>query len=131
MHYALLIYCREDTPAGDGDSRCREEQFTAILDRLRARGVQADSQLLLPSHAARVVRCWDGGDIIITGGPAAQTKEQLTGWVIAECEDFDAAVLLATTIPAAWYGSVEVRPVWATGPPPAPGAESAVAKEMP
>jgi hypothetical protein len=56
------------------------------------------------------VRCRDGGDIIITDGPAAQTREQLTGWVIAECEDLDGAVRLATTIPAARYGSVEIRP---------------------
>jgi hypothetical protein len=34
----------------------------------------------------------------------------MSGWVIAECEDPDGAVRLATTIPAAWYGSVEVRP---------------------
>jgi hypothetical protein len=41
-------------------------------------------------------------------------REQLTGWVIAECEDLDGAVRLATTIPAAWYGSVEVRPAGQT-----------------
>lgn len=114
MRYAFLIYCGEDTPAADGDKRCYEEQFTAVLDRLRAHGVLAFSQLLQPSRAARVVRCWDGGDIVITGGPAAQSEEQLTGWVVADCEDLDAAVHLATTIPAAWYGSVEVRPAGET-----------------
>jgi hypothetical protein len=109
MRYALLIYCDEETAVSDRDRERREEQFTAIRDGLRARGVPADTQLLLPSRAARVVRCWDGGDIIITSGPAPQTREQLTGWVIAECDDLHAAVRLATTIPAAWHGSVEVR----------------------
>jgi hypothetical protein len=84
---------------------------TAILGRLRARAVLADAQRLLPSHAAHIVRCWDGGDIIITDGPPAQTREQLTGWVIAECQNLDATVRMAPTIPAAWYGSVEVTPV--------------------
>lgn len=113
MRYVLLIYCDEETAASDRDRECREEQFTAIRDGLRAPGVPADTQLLLPSRAARTVRCWDGGDIIVTAGPAARAGEQLTGWVIAECEDLDAAVRLATTIPAAWYGSVEVRPAGA------------------
>lgn len=114
MRYALLIYCDEETAVNDYDRERREEQFTEMVNGLRARGVLADTQRLLPSCAARVVRCWDGGDIIVTGGPAAQTKEQLTGWVIAECEDLDAAVRLATTIPAAWHGSVEVRPAGQT-----------------
>ena len=110
MRYALLIYCDEESSVGDRERERREEQFTAVLDGLRARGVLADNQHLPSARAARIVRCWDGGDIIVTDGPAAQTTEQLTGWVIAKCENLDAAVRLATTIPAAWYGSVEVRP---------------------
>jgi hypothetical protein len=98
MRYALLIYRHEDSAVSDRERESREEQFTAILDRLRARGVLADSQQLLSARAARIVGCWDGGDIIITDGPAAQTREQLTGWVAAECEDLDGAVRLATTI---------------------------------
>ena len=84
-----------------------------ILDGLRARGVLADTQRLLPARSARIVRCWDGGDII-TDGPAGQSREQLTGWVIAGCEDLDTAVRVATTVPAAWYGSIEVRPAGET-----------------
>jgi hypothetical protein len=110
MRYALLIYSPGDEIASDRERERSEDQFTAILTKLRARGMLADSQRLLPAHAAHVVRCWDGGDIIITCGPATQAKEQLTGWVTVECEDLDAAVRLATSIPAAWYGSVEVRP---------------------
>jgi hypothetical protein len=116
MRYVLLIYCHEDTAVSDRDRERREAQFTAVLDGLRAHGVLANTQRLLPARAARIVRCWDGGDIIITDGPAAQTREQLTGWVITECEDLDGAVRLAATIPAAWYGSVEVRPVAETLP---------------
>ena len=114
MRYALLIYCDDETAVSDRERERREEQFTAILDGLRARGVLADTQRLLPGCAARIVRCWGGGDIIVTDGPAARTREQLTGWVVAECDDLDGAVRLATTIPAAWYGSVEVRPAGET-----------------
>ncbi len=109
MRYALLIYCDEDAPVSDGERDRREERLTATLDALKAQGVLAESERLRPARAARIVRCWDGGDIIVGDGPAAQGREQLTGWVIAECDDLEAAVELATIIPAAWYGSVEVR----------------------
>jgi hypothetical protein len=111
MRYALLIYCDEDAAVSDREKEHREKQFAAMLYELGAVGVLADSQRLRPARAARSVRCWDGGDIIVTDGPVALTREQLTGWIIAECEDFEAAARLATTIPAAWYGSVEVRAV--------------------
>jgi hypothetical protein len=114
MRYALLIYCHEDTLVSDRERQRRGEQFTAVFNELPTRGVLANTQRLLPARAARTVRCWDGGDIIITDGPATQTSEQLTGWAIAECEDLDSAVQLATTIPAAWYGSIEVRPAGET-----------------
>jgi len=110
MRYVLLIYCGEGEVISDRDRAGREEQFEEILDGLRERGVLAASQRLRPARAARVVRCWHGGDVVVTHGPVDRANEQLTGWVIAECEDLDAAVRLATTIPAAWYGSVEVRP---------------------
>jgi len=109
MRYAFLIYCDENAAVSDRDREHREKQLTAKLDELGAVGVLADSQRLRPARAARVVRCWDGGDVIVTDGPAARTREQLTGWIIAECADPEAAVQLATTIPVAWYGSVEVR----------------------
>jgi hypothetical protein len=109
MRYALLIYYDEDTPVSNREKERREKQCTAVLDGLRARGALADIHRLRPARAARIVRCWDGGDII-TDRPAAQTKEQLTGWIIAECEDLDGALRLASTIPAAWYGCIEVRP---------------------
>jgi hypothetical protein len=48
--------------------------------------------------------------VVITEGPLAQTREQLAGWFIAECKDQDEAIELATTIPTAWYGAIEVRP---------------------
>lgn len=109
MRYALLIHCDQDAAVSDREREHREKQFTAMLDELQAAGVLADSQRLRPARAALIVRCWDGGDIFVTDGPVSPAKEQLTGWIIAECEDLDAAVRLATTIPAAWYGSVEVR----------------------
>jgi len=74
MRYALLIYCHEDTLVSDRERQRREEQRTAVLDGLRARSLLADTQRLRPARAARTVRCWAGGDITITDGPAAQPR---------------------------------------------------------
>ena len=52
-----------------------------------------------------------GGDVVTTDGPYAETKEALTGFYLLECADLDEAVRVAATIPAAWDGVVEVRPV--------------------
>ena len=110
MRYALLICCDESAAVSDEEKSHREAQFIAIRDRMQARGLLAGSRRLQPAHTARTVRCWDGGDAVITEGSLAQTREQLAGWFIAECKDQDEAIELATTIPAAWYGAIEVRP---------------------
>jgi len=52
-----------------------------------------------------------GGDVVTTDGPYAETKEALTGFYLIECADLDEAVKVAATIPAAWDGAVEVRPI--------------------
>lgn len=73
----------------------------------------AASALLHPTSAATVVRVTGarGGDVVITDGPYAETKEALTGYYLLEASDLDEAVALAARIPAAWGGAVEVRPV--------------------
>jgi hypothetical protein len=111
MRYALLICYDESAPVSGEEKSRREAQFIAIRDRMHARAMLAGSHRLQPARTARTVRCWDGGDVVITEGPFAQGREQLIGWLIAECQDDNEAIDLATTIPAAWYGAVEVRPL--------------------
>jgi hypothetical protein len=71
------------------------------------------SALLEPTSSATVVRVTGarGGDVVLTDGPYAETKEALTGFYIIEADDLDAAVAIAAQIPAAWGGAVELRPV--------------------
>jgi hypothetical protein len=68
---------------------------------------------LYPTATATTVRVTGGkaGDIVTSDGPYAETKEALTGFYLLECADLDEAVKVAATIPAAWDGAVEVRPV--------------------
>jgi hypothetical protein len=53
-----------------------------------------------------------GGQLEVTDGPFAETKEQLGGFYILDCDDLDEAIAYARKIPAAEHGSIEVRPVW-------------------
>ena len=68
---------------------------------------------LYPSTTATTVRVngGQGGDVVTSDGPYAETKEVLTGFYLMECADLDEAVAYAAKLPAAWTGAVEVRPV--------------------
>jgi len=51
------------------------------------------------------------GQLLLTDGPFAETKEQLAGFYLVEARDLNEAIQLAAGIPAARVGSVEVRPI--------------------
>lgn len=52
-----------------------------------------------------------GGEVVVSDGPYAETKEVLTGFYLLDCADLDEAIAVAAKIPTAWHGTVEVRPV--------------------
>jgi hypothetical protein len=52
-----------------------------------------------------------GGQVLVTDGPFAETKEQLLGFVLIEAKDHDDAVEVASRIPLARLGSIEVRSI--------------------
>ena len=84
------------------------------MDRVWGRGDGSGANpigdALQPTSTATTVRVRDG-KMLTTDGPFAETKEVLGGYYMLECPDLDSAVELASKIPAAEYGSIEVRPV--------------------
>jgi hypothetical protein len=68
---------------------------------------------LCPTSTATVVRVAGarGGEVVVSDGPYAETKEVLSGFYLLECADLDEAIATAAQIPSAWHGAVEVRPV--------------------
>ncbi|OAN38987.1 YciI family protein [Mycolicibacterium iranicum] len=68
---------------------------------------------LYPTTTATTVRVRGarGGEVVLSDGPYAETKEALTGFYLLEAADLDEALRIAADIPAAWGGAVEVRPV--------------------
>ena len=65
---------------------------------------------LQPTSTATTIRLRNG-KTLITDSPFAETKEQLVGTYVLNCKDLDEAIAMATKIPDALHGSVEIRPV--------------------
>lgn len=80
------------------------------LKEMRRRGVFVQGARLRPSGDAASVRV-DGGQVMISDGPFAETKEQVAGFVLIECRDLDEAVEVASKHPIAATGTIEVREI--------------------
>jgi hypothetical protein len=112
MEYALLIY-REETVVPQMAPGDREELFAAYRaysDSLREAGAYRGAVKLVNTTAATSVRVRNGRTLT-TDGPFAETKEQLAGLYVVECESLDEALECASRLPGARLGTIEVRPV--------------------
>jgi hypothetical protein len=110
VRYLLMI----GGEAGDGRSSkeiCEADEAVAWAAELTRRGVLVSGEVLHPPAEARTVRVRDG-EVLLSDGPFAETKEQIGGVTVIECADLDEAVAVAAAHPVARYGVVEVRPLW-------------------
>jgi len=107
----MLICTDENAVTSPEEQKSRAAAFAAFEDAMKARGALVSREEMQPGATAATVRCWPGGDVMVARGPVADAKEQITGLCIVDCEDMDEAIDVATRIPAAWYGTVEVRPL--------------------
>jgi len=73
-----------------------------------------DGLPLQPTSTATTVRV-QAGQTVTTDGPYVETKEQLGGFYLIDCENLDEAIKIAADIPAASNGAIEVRPVMEMG----------------
>jgi hypothetical protein len=112
MRYMLLIYERE----ADWAAMSQEErgqmfgEYGALTEDLKKKGQYVSGAPLQPTATSTTVRVRDGR-ASTTDGPFAETREQLGGFYIVEAGDLDEAIAVASRIPAARMGSIEVRPV--------------------
>jgi hypothetical protein len=86
------------------------QAYDAFTREVKQSGAFLAGEGLQPTSAATTVRIRDG-ERLVTDGPFAETKEQLGGFYLLECENLDEAIELAAKIPGARHGSIEVRPV--------------------
>jgi hypothetical protein len=108
MKYMLLIYAEEKVLADVDREKCYVESAQLCRD-LDTRGQFVSASPLQPVATATTVRLRNGKPMI-TDGPFAETREQLGGYFMVEATDLNAAIKIAERIPAARWGTVEVRP---------------------
>lgn len=109
MKYMLLIYTDEKAWTDDERQHCYEES-AALTRELHERGQYIGASPLEPVATAMSVRIREGKQLV-TDGPFAETREQLGGYFLVDAKDLNEAIAIATRIPGARKGTVEVRPV--------------------
>ena len=105
MKFVCLVYGEEQEIGAMTDDECM-----AFDQELRNDGRCVASEALQPVHTARTVRV-RRGKMSITDGPFTETKEILAGFYLVEAADMNDAIQIASKIPPAQVGSIEIRPV--------------------
>jgi hypothetical protein len=112
MKYLCLIYDEEKKLAGmpKEESDAFMGEYFAFTDDIRKSGHYVAGEALHPVETATTVRIRNGR-VSTTDGPFAETREQLGGFYLIEAADLNDAIRVASKIPSAKIGSIEVRPV--------------------
>lgn len=109
MKYMLLIYADEQVQGDTERQRCYEES-TQLAHQLKSDGQYLAASPLQPTSTATSIRVRNSTPLI-TDGPFAETREQLGGYFLVDATNLDEAIGIASKIPAARWGTIEIRPV--------------------
>ncbi len=107
MQYLVLLY-EDEARFAQGFDEAEFAEY-GVFGKKHADAIRGGNALQ-PTATAKTVRV-RSGKAVTTDGPFAETKEQLGGYYLIEAADIDEAAKLAAEIPAARFGSAEVRPV--------------------
>ena len=112
MKYLCLIYDDEKKmeamPKSEADAFMGE--YFGFTEAIKKSGQYVAGEALHPIQTATTVRVRNG-KVSTTDGPFAETKEQLGGYYLIEARDLNDAIQVASKIPSARTGSVEIRPI--------------------
>ena len=109
MKYMLLIYADENAWTEAERQDCYTESVQ-LTQQLHANGQFLGASPLHAVATATSVRVRDGKQLV-TDGPFAETREQLGGYFLIDAKDLDEAIAIASRIPGARKGTVEIRPI--------------------
>jgi hypothetical protein len=111
MRYLCLIYMDEKAldAMPKGDMSALNAEHLDFNDGLRASGHFIQAEALEPARTTACVRV-RAGKTSVTDGPFTETKEMVAGFYLIEAEDVNQAAAIASRIPSARLGTVEVRP---------------------
>ena len=112
MRYLCLIYDEEKKMAtmSKGEQDAFMGEYFAFTEDIKKSGHYIGGEALQPVGTATTVRL-RSGKMSTTDGPFAETKEQLGGYYLINAKDLNDALQVASRIPSAKTGTVEVRPI--------------------
>lgn len=112
MKYVLMIYHGEAqvNAMSDAQKETINNEYLRMAGEWAGRGVMRGGEILMPVAMATTVRVREG-ELLVTDGPFAETKEQFAGYYILELANIDEAIDAVRQLPVAAFGSVEVRPL--------------------
>jgi hypothetical protein len=113
MRYLLMICTDESADAASSpeEQAAGFAEYGVFIEEMGKRGVLQGGERLRATTDATTVRVRDG-ETVASDGPFAETKEQIGGYFLVDCADLDEAIEVASKIPGAKGGTIEVRPVW-------------------
>jgi hypothetical protein len=118
MKYMCLVHfppeALESLPAADRNALGVES--LEYDEQLKAAGQLLAAEALQSPDTAVLVRV-RGGNVSTTDGPYAETKEHLGGFILVEARDLNDAIRIASGIPLARLGTIEVRPIYVVTAP--------------
>lgn len=112
MRYMLLIYQdeRRESPSPAQLEQAMEGHW-AVIEETKKLGIFRGAEPLQPTSTATTIRLEDGKRVVLDG-PFAETKEQLAGYYILDCENLDEAINWASKLPlvcSGGQGCIEIR----------------------
>jgi len=112
MRYLCLIYDNEKAwqQMSEADMQKGIAEYNAFTQSIKKSGNYVGGEALQPTTTAASVRVRNG-KVSTTDGPYVETKEQLGGYYLITAKDLKDAVQVASQIPGAKHGTVEVRPI--------------------
>ena len=113
MKYLLALFGDESgwDDVSPEDMQASMEPWNKFEQEVSDAGVKIAGEGLQPSNTATSIKVGEGSDRMVTDGPFAETKEQLGGFYLLECDNLDQALEWAKKVPLQPGGTIEVRPV--------------------
>lgn len=109
MKYMLLVYLEEGAMSEAERQDCYVKS-AQLAREIHSNGNYLDASPLHPTSTATSIRVRQNKPLV-TDGPFAETREQLGGYYLVNAKDLDEAIGIAERIPAAHWGTIEIRPV--------------------
>jgi hypothetical protein len=111
MKYMMMFWVDESAEVTADEDAAMMTAVKSWVEQMTERRVMVHGGALRSAGEAAIVLVRDG-EVLVSDGPFAETKEQIGGYGVIECADLEVAVQIAAGHPLARTAKVEVRPYW-------------------